>query len=618
LEYNLYRAGKLIRKIKQIAMSVIEEIKQKNDVVEVVGQYVQLKKAGRNFTGLCPFHSETRPSFFVFPERQSWHCFGACNTGGDVLSFVMKKEGIDFGEAMRLLADRVGVTIPSKLEPARQKKEKEKLDKIFRINQETTQYYYNLLINSPSAEKARKYINERGLSDNAISDFQLGFSPDNWEALKQYLLGKNYKEADLLEAGLLIQEDGGGTHDRFRNRLMFPISDIKGNIAGFGARALDNSMPKYLNSPQTPVFDKSGTLYGMNLAKAAIRQKDEAIIVEGYMDAITAYQYGFGNIIASMGTSITDKQLQELKKLTRNITLALDADSAGEEAMLRCVGYENSLDAEVKVITLPEGKDPDDVIKQDIETWQKLLSEAIPVIDYTINMMTAKLDLSTARDKSVAVDKLSPIIAEIRNEARLEHYIKKLSNLTDTKVTSIEVEIGKHRKARTGAKSIKIENRPKSRRPTLTNPREEYCLALLLQHPELTDDYKGLVPEYFENSENREIFTLLQNNKDNSELRESLDPALWEHLDQLLNKELSAIQVERKYEDCVRNLREGNLRNQLKIISEKLASEAESGSTTDESIRLQEQAIEISSQLNEVLVEERQGTFAKEVKHAKR
>jgi len=599
-------------------MSVIEEIKQKNDVVEVVGQYVQLKKAGRNFTGLCPFHSETRPSFFVFPERQSWHCFGACNTGGDVLSFVMKKEGIDFGEAMRLLADRVGVTIPSKLEPARQKKEKEKLDKIFRINQETTQYYYNLLINSPSAEKARKYINERGLSDNAISDFQLGFSPDNWEALKQYLLGKNYKEADLLEAGLLIQEDGGGTHDRFRNRLMFPISDIKGNIAGFGARALDNSMPKYLNSPQTPVFDKSGTLYGMNLAKAAIRQKDEAIIVEGYMDAITAYQYGFGNIIASMGTSITDKQLQELKKLTRNITLALDADSAGEEAMLRCVGYENSLDAEVKVITLPEGKDPDDVIKQDIETWQKLLSEAIPVIDYTINMMTAKLDLSTARDKSVAVDKLSPIIAEIRNEARLEHYIKKLSNLTDTKVTSIEVEIGKHRKARTGAKSIKIENRPKSRRPTLTNPREEYCLALLLQHPELTDDYKGLVPEYFENSENREIFTLLQNNKDNSELRESLDPALWEHLDQLLNKELSAIQVERKYEDCVRNLREGNLRNQLKIISEKLASEAESGSTTDESIRLQEQAIEISSQLNEVLVEERQGTFAKEVKHAKR
>jgi len=339
-------------------MGVIDDVKQRIDIVEVIGEYVPLTKAGRTFRALCPFHSEKNPSFYVYPERQSWHCFGACNTGGDVFSFIMKKQGIDFGEALRLLAERAGISIPSRLEPEAGKDERERL---YQANAAATQYFHNLLLNSPDGEKARGYLAKRGLLPKTVSDFQLGFSLNSWEALKQYLVEKGYSESELVPAGLLIEGETGGTHDRFRNKLMFPIFDIRGRVTGFGARVLDDSLPKYLNSPQTPVFDKSSTLYAINLATAVIRQQDCAVIVEGYMDVMMAHQNGFQNVIASMGTSLTEKQVSTLKKLTKNMMLALDADAAGEEATLRAVGYENTLGAEVRVCILPTGKDPDDV-----------------------------------------------------------------------------------------------------------------------------------------------------------------------------------------------------------------------------------------------------------------
>jgi len=386
-------------------MSVIDEVKQRTDIVEVITRYVSLKKAGRNLVGLCPFHSEKHPSFFVYPEQQSWHCFG-CNTGGDVFSFVIKKENIDFGEALRLLAERAGVTIPSKFEREEGKGEKERL---YQVNEAAAQYFHNLLLTSPAGEKARSYVANRGFSAKTIADFQLGFSLNSWESLKQYLLERGYTEGELSTAGLAVEAEDGKTHDRFRNKLMFPILDIRGRVIGFGARVLDDSLPKYINSPQTPLFDKSSNLYGINLAAAGIKQQEVAVIVEGYMDVITAHQNGFNNVVASMGTSVTEKQVSFLKKrLTKNMILALDADAAGEEAMLRGVSYENTLGAEVRVVVLPEGKDPDDVIKEDVKILQQLTEDALPIVDYTFNMVTAKLDLTTARDKSLAADKLLP------------------------------------------------------------------------------------------------------------------------------------------------------------------------------------------------------------------
>lgn len=587
-------------------MSVIDEVKQRIDIIEVVSQYTTLKKAGRTFRALCPFHSEKHPSFFVYPEQQSWHCFGACNTGGDVFSFIMKKEGIDFGDALRLLAQKAGVTISTRFEPEAGKEERERL---YQVNQAAAQYFHNLLLNFPAGERAREYFASRGLSPQTITDFQLGFSLNSWEALKQYLVERGYTESELLTTGLVIEAEaeGGKTHDRFRNRLMFPIHDIRGRIVGFGARVLDDSLPKYLNSPQTLIFDKSSCLYGINLATAAIRQQNLVVIVEGYMDVITAHQNGFNNVVASMGTSVTEKQINTLKRLSKDMIFALDADAAGEEAMLRAVGYENTLDAEVKVIILPGGKDPDDVIKEDAKIWQNLLEEALPIVDYTFNMVTAELDLNTARDKSLAVDKLLPIIAEMKDTVRQAHYLQKLARLVKVSQRSLEAALGRIKPDRK-AKEPKPEAVAHALHPLLSSPVEEYCLALLLQHPELKAGYQGPLLEYFENSENREIFTAWQQANDLSSLKDGLDSAIWEHLDSLITRSLPANQIEQKYTDCSLRLREEFLRRLERKREQALALAAESGGTVAELAKLKEQGgVEVSVQLGEVFTQKSRG-----------
>ncbi len=580
-------------------MSVIDEIKQRIDIVEVVNQYTSLKKAGRNLTALCPFHSEKHPSFFVYPEQQSWHCFGACNTGGDVFSFVMKKENTDFGEALRLLAQRAGVTIPSRFEQDTKRDEKERL---YQANEAAAQYFYNLLLSSPPGERARDYLASRSISSKTITDFQLGFSPNSWEALKQYLMEKRYTEKELLEAGLIVAAEDGKTHDRFRNKLMFPILDIRERVTGFGARVLDDSLPKYVNSPQTPVFDKSSGLYGINLAAPAIRQQNLAVIVEGYMDVITAHQNGFNNVVASMGTSITEKQVATLKRLTKNITLALDADTAGEEAMLRCVDYENALDTEVKVLILPRDKDPDDVIKEDATMWQYLLEKTLPVIDYTFDMVTAELDLTRSKDKTLAVGTLLPIIAEIKNDTRRDHYLTALSKLTGTSYHNLEATLSSIKPERK-AQQPKAEALARAVRPIVSRPVEEYFLALLLQHPELRNRDAGLLPEYFENSENREIFLAWQQVDDPASLKENLDTTLWEHLDTLINKNILATQIEERYNKYVLRLREEYLKSLERKRETALALEAEAGGTAAELAKLEEEGIEPSIQLREVFTQ---------------
>ena len=452
-------------------MSIIDEVKQKMDIVEVVSQYTSLKKAGRNLTALCPFHAEKHPSFFVYPEQQSWHCFGACATGGDIFSFVMQKEGLSFGEALRLLAERTGVTIPERFERGGSKEENEEL---YQVNQAAAQYFHNLLLNSPAAEKARHYIASRGFSPETVTNFQLGFSLNSWDSLKQYLMERNYTEPALLAAGLILAAENGKTHDRFRDRLLFPIRDARGRTIGFGARVLDDSLPKYMNSPQTPVFDKSNTLYGLDLAAQAIRQQDVAVIVEGYIDVITAHQNGISNVVASMGTSITERQVSILKRLSKNLILALDADTAGEEAMLRGVNYENTLGAEIRVIILPEGKDPDDVIKEDAKAWQDMAKTATPIIDYTFDMVTAGLDLTTARDKSLATERLLPLIAGIKDPVRQAHYLQKLARLVQVSLHSLEAALGRIKPSpgRYRVEESRQEAITRALRPLITNPRE--------------------------------------------------------------------------------------------------------------------------------------------------
>ena len=567
-------------------MSVIDEVKQKTDIIEVIGQSVPLTKAGRNFRALCPFHSETAPSFYVFPERQSWHCFGACNTGGDVFSFVMKQQNLEFGEALRLLAEQAGVTIPTRVAPDARKDERERL---YQINAAAVTYFHEQLLNSPDAARARDYLLRRGFTSETIASFQLGYGPNSWEALKQQLTGTGYGEKELLDGGLLVENDDGTTRDRFRNRPIFPIRDSRSHITGFGARVLDDSLPKYTNSPRTLVFDKSGTLYAIDLAAPSIRKQDRTVLVEGYMDVITAHQNGFTNVLASMGTSITERQVTTLKKLSRNITLAMDADAAGKEAMRRCVDYENTLDAEVQVMLLPNGRDPDDVIRENPATWQDIVEHAVPVLDYAFDMAAAGLDFTRARDKSQVTDELLPLVARIKDDIRRDHYLTKLAVLTGIRYNILETTMrDRVVKSEPRKATRKFDTKPIT--PILSSPVEEQCLSLLLQHPELKDHSEGLLPEYFQNSQNREIFVTWKQSADLESLKESLDPAMWEQVDSLVSQKLFTDKLEKRMPAYILRLKEDFFRE---LKTKEMESNADLA-------RLQEQGLDSNTRLLEI------------------
>ncbi len=587
-------------------MSVITEVKQRLDIVEFVSDYVTLQKAGRNFKALCPFHTEKHPSFFVFPEQQSWHCFGACGTGGDIFSFVMKKEGIDFGQALRLLAQRGGIALSTVEAPS--KAEDEKKERLFQINEVATEYYHNLLSSTKAGETARSYLARRKVMPETIKKFRLGFSPDAWETLKSYLLGKGYAEKELVEAGLIIEKEEGGSYDWFRNRLMFPICDIQGRVTGFGARVLDDSLPKYINSPQTPIFDKGSILYGVDRAKSAIRKKNLVIIVEGYMDVISAHQHGWQNVVGSMGTSLTEKQVGSIRGLTNNVTLALDADLAGEEATLRGKAILAHSNAEANVILLPPGKDPDEVIREDLALWEKLVEQATPILDFAFQSVISKVDINKAKDKSLAVQKLLPSIYEIKDPTQKFHYVEKLARALKIKTSDIEVALQKLKTARERPQISKPTEQSRLARQFVSSRSEEDCLALLLQYPELRPLAQELSPEHFEYTENREVFVKWQQSSDISNLESELDTSLLEHLYYLVNKIFPPTIRESErtrhfaLSDYVLRLQE-KLSRKLETEKEAMLEiEREKGGTSAELLKLEEQGINSGQQLQDIFV----------------
>jgi len=587
-------------------MSVVTEVKQRLDIVELVSEYVTLQKAGRNFKALCPFHSEKHPSFFVFPAQQSWHCFGACGTGGDIFSFVMKKEGIDFGQALRLLAQRGGITL-GPLE-ATSKAVDEKKEKSFQINEAATEYYHHLLSSTKAGEATRSYLARRKVMPETIKEFRLGFSPDAWETLKNYLLGKSYTEKELVEAGLVVEKEEGGSYDRFRNRLIFPICDIQSRVTGFGARVLDDSLPKYINSPQTSIFDKSSSLYGIDKAKSAIRKKNLVIVVEGYMDVLTAHQHDWQNVVGSMGTSLTEKQVEGIKRLTSNVSLALDADLAGEEATLRgkaILAYSN---AEAHVILLPPGKDPDEVIRGDSALWQKLVEQAMPIIDFAFQSVISKVDITKAKDKSLAVQKLLPSIYEIKDPTQKFHYVEKLSRALKIKTSDVEVALQKLKTAKGRPRLGKPTEQSRLARQLMSSRSEEECLALLLQYPELRPLARELSLEHFESTENREVFVKWQHCSDIPDIESKLDTSLLEHLYYLLNENFPPAIGESErtrhlaLADYILRLQEKLSR---KLETEKEAAlelEREKGGTSAELLKLEEQGIKSGQQLQDIFV----------------
>ena len=510
-------------------MGVVDEIKAQLDLVDFVSQTVKLRRTGKNYIGFCPFHSNTRtPAFVVFPESQTWRCFGQCNEGGDLFGYVMKKEGWDFNETLRFLADKAGVQLSS--QPKIGEADAQVRDSLIKVLEDAAQFFRAQLVESEAGGAALAYLRRRGLTDTTIKIWGLGYAPGGWDELTRHLTRKGYTKDHLLRAGLLTERDDGDTYDKFRHRLMFPIRDTYGKMAGFGGRVLNpDDVPKYLNSPRTELFDKGRLLYGLDLARQEIRRTEQAVIVEGYMDVIGLHQAGFGNAVSPMGTALTEDQFKLLKKFTRNIVLALDPDAAGEKATLRgletarktmdqddqptfdsrgLLHFEGRLKADIRVTALPGGQDPDEIALSDPEAWRKIASEAKPVVVHVMETLAAAQDINDAKVKREIAAQVLPLIEDVGDMVEREAYRQQLARLLRvderTLVLANPVQRRSRRSAeergRTGIETSLNAITEKARSNRLL---EEQALRMLVQQPySLNDLNKSLgllrVPQFSE------------------------------------------------------------------------------------------------------------------------
>lgn len=492
-------------------MSVVDEIKARIDILDLVSESVQLRHAGKNYTGFCPFHPNTRtPAFVVFPESGTWRCFGQCNEGGDIFKFMMKKEGLDFGQALRLLAERAGVTLKP-MTPERQA-EDEQHERLRGLLEEAVTFFRHHLTQNPAGEEARGYLEKRGLQPATIETFGLGYAPDSWDALTGYFTSKGYTTDELLEAGLVTErQSGDGVYDKFRNRVMFPIRDGMGKMVGFGGRVLNpDDVPKFMNSPQTALFDKGRLLFGLDQARKSIRAQDQVVIVEGYWDVVVPHQGGFTNVVSPMGTALTEDQLRMLKRLTRRIVLALDPDAAGQKATLRGlqmarqaldrsteIGFdprgllrsEARLEADLRVTTLPDGLDPDEIVLRDPQEWSKIVEAARPIVVHVMETLADGQDLDDPKVKSEIAGQVLPLIEDVPNSIEREAYRQRLARLLRVDERSLlgaTPSAKPVRRLTSGPKAPAVETAIPVLKPQahIESALETYALRLLLRQPE--------------------------------------------------------------------------------------------------------------------------------------
>ncbi len=490
-------------------MDQLEEIKSKIDIVDFISGYLPLKKTGRNFKALCPFHSEKTPSFIVSPEKQIWHCFG-CGAGGDIFGFLMKIENLDFSEALQVLGQRAGVVLK------RYKPElKERRNRIFEINRLTALFYHKILKESPKAKRVLDYlIKQRQLSQKIIDKFQLGYAPNTKDVLYRFLRKKGFSDLEIQDSGVVKERDGE-IFDLFYNRIIFPFADTLGRITGFTARSLnERDMPKYLNTPQTLVFDKSKTLYRIDLAKDAIKKQEAVILVEGQMDVLASAKVGVENVICSSGTALTLSQIDLIKKYTPNMILAFDMDLAGESATRR--GIEEALEQglNIKVAILPYGKDPDECIRKDPKLWEEAIKNALYFVDFYFQLVSDKLKVSphssiesgSLEEKKYIAYQILPILAKIPDKIEQAHFISKLSSklqLPEKFLSDALVSFGKKESGVELVDEIPLQDQ--------SSIVEERLLSLILVYPESLEHFiTQLEANYFNSRTLRDIYKKVQ------------------------------------------------------------------------------------------------------------
>lgn len=429
----------------RFSSDLLEEIRNRCDVVDIISEYVHLKPAGKGFKGLCPFHEEKTPSFMVSPEKQLFHCFG-CGEGGNVFNFLMKYEKLSFFEAVKMLAQKSGVPLP--VDEEKENILHKKKERLYKLNNLVANYYRECLFRTNQGKKVINYFKKRGISDTSVEKYKLGYAPSSWDALSNFLKKKGYYYEELIKAGLIKKSKIEGKYiDYFRDRIIFPIFNLSGKVIGFGGRVLDDSLPKYINSPETLVYNKGSNLYSLNFAKEDIRKKNCIIIVEGYTDVLITQQYGFNNIAASLGTALTAKQIDLIKRFTNAVLIAYDADSAGNMATLRSLDLLVKAGLEIKVIDLPQGYDPADfLIKKGSETFQNLISRSLSLIDYKLKILYSKYSIKTIEGKVKVVKEILPTLSVMGDEDEVRAQTKKISEELKLSDEAIRIDLTKYKK----------------------------------------------------------------------------------------------------------------------------------------------------------------------------
>jgi len=492
---------------------VIETVRLRSDIVEVISRHVQLKKKGKYFIGFCPFHQERTPSFTVTPDKQIFHCFG-CNAGGSVFKFLMLKENLTFIEAVRMLAQQAGITLPSTESPAELERQ-QKFAQLRQINNLANDYFRYIFKHHGMAANAREYLAGRGLSQEVLEQFQVGFALPDWDSLLQFLGKKGYRAQAIAEAGLALTNDSGRYYDRFRERIMFPIWDATGRIIGFGGRVINDSTPKYINSPETVLFRKGHLLYGLHLARGAIREKGYVIIMEGYMDVVTAHRFGITNAVASLGTSLTKEQGRLLINYSRNVVIAYDSDAAGVAATIRGLDLLQEIGCQVRVVNIPDGKDPDDFLRRHgYQAWESLIDQALSLIEYKLQQAVSKKPVKTVSEKLEVMRQVFPSVAGIKSEIEREDCLKTISRFLSLSPEAVTAEFKRYeanlRKKCTNPDNIvntKHNILNKEKKLSSREKAEAGLLRLVLEDPSLVEIVlEELGEEPFRNKSYQNIF----------------------------------------------------------------------------------------------------------------
>lgn len=584
---------------------LIEEIKANTDIVEVVSQYVSLKRKGRNYFGLCPFHNEKSPSFSVSETKQIFHCFG-CGAGGDVIGFLKKIENIEFKDAIEMLAERANITLP-KIETSKEEQKMAMLkDKVYQINEIAAQYFHENLY-KPTAKPAQDYVKKRRLDNNTLKKFQIGYS-GNFDELYRELKKRGFNDEEIFESKLVLMSKNGTPNDAFKKRLMFPIKDVKDRVIAFGGRALDDSKPKYINSPDTICYNKGRNLYALNIAKKT--EKDFIIMVEGYMDAVSLHQRGVDNAVASLGTALTEKQGRLLKRYKSKIIIGYDADGAGQSATMRGLEILQSIGYDIRILQLEGAKDPDEfIIKYGSGKFNLYVQNAISLVEFKVKNLKKNLDLNQVNDKIKFLNEVSNILSKVENDIEKEVYIDKISEQYHISKEAIYAQLNKLAYANSaGAKILErqvapktVETKSKIEENNKNSAKENLIILLLINEGEnVYQKIKDKIsPDDFKDERNKKIVKVLYEELEKGDISNVIglfekDDELVSHITYILSKELDISDVDKAVDDLVNKFLKEKLLEEKNLILKKLVS----GNLSDEeTLNIENRLKEISKKL---------------------